>query len=404
MTPNTSSRRQRYATLGLPAAVLGALAGVLVAAPAGADVVAGASSTARLNGVPNRIAPAEAPPSDYVVAPGDTIFAIAQRFGLRTADVLAWNGLDARSVIRPGQELRLHAPPAAASTPAATAPPASAPATHTVAAGDTLFAIAQRHGIPLDALLSANGLDRSSIIYPGQSLAVTASAPAAAPAAAPAPAPAPAPAAAPATYTVAAGDTLFAIAQRHGIPLDTLLSANGLDRSSIIYPGQALAVSAAAPATPPAPAAAPAAVDAAPAQKSADLSPEQAANAALIIRIGRELGVSDHGIAIALATGMVESDLRNLDGGDRDSLGIFQQRPSTGWGTPEQIRDAERSTRVFYGGPSDPNGRATRGLLDVPGWESMAFTDAAQAVQISAYPLRYGEWETAAHRWLALYQ
>ncbi|MFP3787193.1 LysM peptidoglycan-binding domain-containing protein, partial [Burkholderia sp. SIMBA_024] len=81
------------------------------------------------------------------------------------------------------------------------------PATYTVAAGDTLFAIAQRHGIPLDALLSANGLDRSSIIYPGQSLTVSAPAPAA-PAAAPAPAPEPAPPAAPATYTVAAGDTL----------------------------------------------------------------------------------------------------------------------------------------------------------------------------------------------------
>ena len=146
MTPNTSSRRQRYATLGLPAAVLGALAGVLVAAPAGADVAADSSSTARLNGVPHRIAPAEAPPTDYVVAPGDTIFAIAQRFGLRTADVLAWNGLDASSVILPGQELRLDAPQAAASTPAPTAPPASAPATYTVAAGDTPFAIAQRHG------------------------------------------------------------------------------------------------------------------------------------------------------------------------------------------------------------------------------------------------------------------
>ena len=145
------------------------------------------------------------------------------------------------------------------------------------------------------------------------------------------------------------------------------------------------------------PAPAPAASEAAPTQKSADLSAEQAANATLIIRIGRELGVSDHGIAIALATGMVESDLRNLDWGDRDSLGIFQQRPSTGWGTPEQILDAERSTRVFYGGPSDPNGHTTRGLPDIPGWESMAFTDAAQAVQISAFPLRYGQWETAAH-------
>jgi N-acetylmuramoyl-L-alanine amidase len=398
VTPNTSSRRQRYATIGLPAAVLGALAGVLVAAPAEADAAPDASSTARLSGVPSRVVPSEAPPTDYVVAPGDTIFAIAQRFGLRTADVLAWNGIDARATIFPGQKLRLHAPRAATSPPPAAPVPESGPATYTVAAGDTPFAIAQRHGIPLDTLLSANGLGRSSIIYPGQSLVISASAPTASPAAVQTPAPAPA--AAPATHTVAAGDTLFAIAQRHGIPLDTLLSANGLDRSSIIYPGQTLAVSVSAPA----PAAAPAAAEAPPAQKSADLSPEQAANAALIIRIGRELGVSDHGIAIALATGMVESDLRNLDWGDRDSLGIFQQRPSTGWGAPEQILDTERSTRVFYGGPNDPNGTTTRGLLDIPGWESMAFTDAAQAVQISAYPLRYGQWETAAHRWLALYQ
>lgn len=88
---------------------------------------------------------------------------------------------------------------------------------------------------------------------------------------------------------------------------------------------------------------------------------------------------------------------------DRDSLGIFQQRPSTGWGTPEQIMDADRSTRVFYGGPSDPNGTVTRGLLDIPGWESLSFTAAAQAVQISAYPDKYGQWETQAYAWLALY-
>src|SRR5690606_6829153 len=106
-----------------------------------------------------------------------------------------------------------------------------------------------------------------------------------------------------------------------------------------------------------------------------------------------DLGISERGIAIALATAMVESSMRNLDYGDRDSLGLFQQRPSQGWGTAEQILNADRSIRVFYGGPSDPNGSTTRGLLDIRGWESMAFTDAAQAVQISAYPDRYGQWE-----------
>lgn len=123
----------------------------------------------------------------------------------------------------------------------------------------------------------------------------------------------------------------------------------------------------------------------------------------MIIRIGRDLGVSERGIAIALATSMVESWLRNLDWGDRDSLGLFQQRPSTGWGTPDQIMDRDRSIRVFFGGPSDPNGQITRGLLDVPGWESMPFSDAAQSVQISAFPERYGQWEAAAYEWIALY-
>lgn len=401
MTPNTSARRPRYASLGLPAAVLGALAGALIAAPAEAS--ADASTDAGLATLPLRVVPADLSTGDHVVAPGDTVFAIAGRYGLRTADVLAWNGLDANSVIRPGQTLTLLAP-ASAPSPTTAPTPHAAPSGYTVVTGDTLFGIAQRHGISLDALLGANGLDRASIIYPGQTLALTASTPAATPAAAPAPAPEPT---ASATYTVVAGDTLFGIAQRHGLSLDALLSANGLDRASIIYPGQSLAVMASTPAPAAAapPAAAPPAAAPTPAgQRWADLTDEQAGNAALIIRVGRELGVSDRGIAIALATGMVESGLRNLDWGDRDSLGIFQQRPSTGWGSPEQVRDADRSARVFYGGSGDPNGQTTRGLLDIPGWEGMAFTDAAQAVQISAYPLRYGEWETAAYRWLALYR
>ncbi|MFJ2370160.1 LysM peptidoglycan-binding domain-containing protein [Microbacterium sp. NPDC087665] len=393
MTPRTSARRLRYASLGLPAAVLGALAGTLAPAAAGADVVATTAPLDRLSSASNRVAPQQVAPATYTVVAGDTVSAIAGRFGLRTADVLAWNGLTAQSVIQPGQTLTL-------SGPASVAPPAPAASTgtYTISAGDTLFALAQTHGVSLDSLLGANGLDRSSIIYPGQTLTIpgaSAVAPAAAPSATPPP---PATASAPtSTYTVVAGDTLFGIAQRHGSTLDALLAANGLDRASIIYPGQNLALTG----TPPAAAAA---VVPPVGQQSADLSAEQNANAALIIRIGRELGVSDRGIAIALATGMVESGLRNLDWGDRDSLGLFQQRPSTGWGTPAQVQDAERSARVFYGGPSDPNGSTTRGLLDIPGWETMPFTDAAQAVQISAYPDRYGQWESAAYRWLGLTQ
>ena len=131
------------------------------------------------------------------------------------------------------------------------------------------------------------------------------------------------------------------------------------------------------------------------------LTAEQAGNAQLIIRIGREIGVPDRAIAIALGTAMQESSLRNVAFGDRDSLGLFQQRPSYGWGTAAEVQDAARATRVFYGGAGDPNGSRTRGLLDVPGWQNLTFAQAAQAVQISAYPDAYAKWEAPAYSWLA---
>lgn len=326
-------------------------------------------------------APHAAPaPATYVVQRGDTVSGIAARFGLRTADVLALNGLGWRSVIQPGQVLVLGAN--AATTP----PPPSASSSassYVVQRGDTISAIAQRHGLTTHAVLAANSLERSSIIYPGQTLTMPGGT--ASPAApAPAPAPSPAPAAA---YTVVAGDTMSGIAQRHGVTTRALLAANGLDASSIIYPGQRIAVPiAAVPAS---------------AATVPGLDAEQTANAQLIIRVGRELGVPDRGIAIALGTAMQESWIRNLDWGDRDSLGLFQQRPATGWGTPDEVRDPVRSIKAFFGGASDPNGSRTRGLLDIPGWQDMSFADAAQAVQISAYPDRYARWEAPAYAWLA---
>ncbi|WP_235556810.1 LysM peptidoglycan-binding domain-containing protein [Microbacterium sp. GCS4] len=333
--------------------------------------------------------PLQTTPPTYVVQPGDTVSSIASGFGLRTVDVLTWNGLSWRSVIYPGQTLALTGAASAAAPAAAPAPVPTA--SHVVVAGDTVFGIAKKYGLTVDAVLAANGLTRASVIYPGQTIALSATAPAA-PAA-------PAPVASGAqTHTVVAGDTLFGIAQKYGTTTATLLALNGLSAGAIIYPGQSIAVTGA-----PAPAPAPAAAPAAPAQSFAALDAEQAGNAALIIGVGRQLGVSDRAIALALATAMVESSMRNLAWGDRDSLGLFQQRPSTGWGLPEQILDADRSTRVFFGGSADPNGQATRGLLDIPGWESMRFTDAAQAVQISAYPERYGLWETQAYQWLAQY-
>ena len=88
--------------------------------------------------------------------------------------------------------------------------------------------------------------------------------------------------------------------------------------------------------------------------------------------------------------------MRNLSWGDRDSVGLFQQRPSQGWGTPEQLQDPAYAARLFYVG----NEGYTRGLLDIRGWQSMTVTQAAQAVQISAYPDHYAKWETSAWAWL----
>src|SRR5690606_25223688 len=116
-----------------------------------------------------------------------------------------------------------------------------------------------------------------------------------------------------------------------------------------------------------------------------DLSDEQRRNAATIIGVAREMGAPPRAWLIALATAMQESTLRNINYGDRDSLGLFQQRPSQGWGTPAQVTDPVYATRIFI-----------ERLLEVPGWESMPVTVAAQTVQRSAFPDAYAKWEGLA--------
>ncbi len=111
------------------------------------------------------------------------------------------------------------------------------------------------------------------------------------------------------------------------------------------------------------------------------LDADQMANAATIAAIGMQRQMPEQAVVVALATAYQESGLRNLAHGDRDSLGLFQQRPSQGWGTPEQIRDQRYAANRFY-----------KALKKVRGWERMEVTDAAQAVQRSAYPKAYQKW------------
>jgi hypothetical protein len=114
-----------------------------------------------------------------------------------------------------------------------------------------------------------------------------------------------------------------------------------------------------------------------------DLS--QAANAATISAVAIRLGLSDHAVSIALATALQESKLHNLEYGDRDSVGLFQQRPSQGWGSRSQILDPHYSATAFFSH-----------LGRVRGWQTMPVSVAAQAVQRSAAGSAYADWEPAA--------
>lgn len=116
-----------------------------------------------------------------------------------------------------------------------------------------------------------------------------------------------------------------------------------------------------------------------------NLTAEQKANARIIIEEGRKLGASDRDIQIALMTAMQESSLKNLSGGDRDSAGLFQQRPSQGWGTFAQVTDPRYAAQKFY-----------KTLFGVKNRDSMSLTQAAQTVQRSAYPDAYAKWEGLA--------
>ncbi|MFD7614470.1 hypothetical protein [Streptomyces sp. NPDC059828] len=120
-------------------------------------------------------------------------------------------------------------------------------------------------------------------------------------------------------------------------------------------------------------------------ETSFELTPEMAANAATISAVGTTRGMPERAVTIALATALQESTLLNISYGDRDSLGLFQQRPSMGWGTPRQILDPVYSAGKFY-----------EHLDEVPDYAKLPLTDAAQQVQRSGYPQAYAKHEPDA--------
>jgi len=114
---------------------------------------------------------------------------------------------------------------------------------------------------------------------------------------------------------------------------------------------------------------------------SVSLDWTQMVSAATIAAVGVRQAVPERGVVVALATALQESKLENLAGGDRDSVGLFQQRPSQGWGPADRLKDPRFAAGRFYGS-----------LKKVRGWEKLRITEAAQRVQRSAYPEAYEKW------------
>jgi len=308
--------------------------------------------------IPAAFKPAQpAAPAEYTIARGDTISAIAGRFGLNTGEILALNNLKANTIIYPGQKIKLSGSPAAPAAPSAQPAPAAASnagagATYTVKPGDTLGAIAAKHKVSLSDVFAWNNLNMRSIIHPGQKVKVGAgdAAPAPAPAAPAALANAsatPASPAAPASgsYTVKAGDTLSAIASRHNVKLSELLSANRLSMSSVIYPGNKLAIPGAAAQPAPQPAASvtplvpnsflgftyPAAVVSSANENKALLNaspvPSREQMQGIVADTARAMGVEP---SLALAFAYQESGFNQRAVSPANAIGTMQVIPSSG--------------------------------------------------------------------------
>ena len=414
-TVHRSARRRGRSSPGVPAAVAGSIAlrslhAPLPAQAAAADAAAAerdaAAPSARrpsalrtlgavepLRRVAAGVAPAAASlpdgPATYTVQRGDTVS--AHRRALRAAHRRRARAQRTRLVVDhlpgPGAPARRHAAARARAGAPRRAAPVAASGAYTVQRGDTISAIAKRHGVSTSsgavgerARLVVDHLPRPDARDPRRRGARGT---------APAPAPAPAPAAAPARrpaarYTVEGRrhDQLDRVAPRRHRS-NAVLSANGLGWSSIIYPGQTLAI---------------------PASAAPSRFPGSTRRAGRATRSSSCRSVASSACRTAASRSRSaprcrSPALRNLDWGDRDSLGLFQQRPSYGWGTAAEVRDPRAGREgVLRRSVATRTARAPAGCSTSPAGRAMTFTQAAQAVQISAYPDAYAQWEAAGPR------
>ncbi|KGM10516.1 LysM peptidoglycan-binding domain-containing protein [Cellulomonas carbonis] len=267
------------------------------------------------------------------VAAGDTVSGLAARYGTTTSAIVQANGLDARALIRIGQQLTI--PGAAAPAPSAVTTVTATSATHRVVAGDTVGALAARHGTSVAAIVRANGLDERATIRVGQTLTVPGASPTSAPAAAPAAAPS---AVSSTSHRVTAGETVSEIAARYGTTTDAVVRSNGLDARATIRIGQTLSVptgTAAAPTTlvgntfagrtyPEA------TVSSANLNKATLLAtgvPSKAEMRALVADTARAMGVDP---ALALAIAYQESGFNHASVSPANAIGTMQVIPSSG--------------------------------------------------------------------------
>jgi LysM repeat protein len=241
-----------------------------------------------------------------------------------------------------------------------------------VLAGDTVGDVAARYGLSTASFIALNGLSWRSTVAEGDRLLVRHPPRHAQPSAAPS---------APVRiHRVQAGETLAAVAARHGVGVAALLLVNGLSRGSEPLPGTELTL--------------PDGVRR-PSGDALALSGDMLANAEAIAAVARLLDVPDDGLVIALAAAMQDSSLWNLDFGEDDAIGLFQQRPSRGWGTASALLDPRLAALAFFRGGGD----GAVGLLGTPGWELMSVGDAAHAVQRISTPAAYAKWERCARGW-----